>query len=102
MAVIRIVVSSIDTALRCDGVSTTRGILIAEGLDVITKFSQRSSSSAAGQAGSNDNDIVLAFVGGIDQFQVKAGFIPGLFNWSGRTFSVKYHNNPLNSEFVTE
>ncbi len=96
IAVIRIVLGSIDAALRCDGVGATRAVLIAERLHVVAKFAKGSSSGATGQAGADNNHVVLTFICGIDQLQVEAVLVPGLFNRSGWTFSIKYHNNPLN------
>jgi hypothetical protein len=75
-------------------------VLVAECLDIVAQLAQRGRSGATGQAGSDNDDVVFALVGGIHQFQVEAVLVPGLFNRSGWTFSVKYHNNPLISEFL--
>ena len=86
----------LDTALGCDGVGTAGAVLITERLHVIAEFSQRSGSCATGKTGADHNHVVLTLVGRVDQLQIKAVLVPGLFNRSGWTFSIKNHGNPLN------
>ena len=96
VAVIRVVLRGIDTTLSGDRVGTARAVLITESLYVVTQFAKSSSGSTTGKAGSNNNYVIFAFISGVYQLQIEAVFVPGFFNRSGWTFSIKYHSNPLN------
>ena len=77
VAVVLIVLGSIDATLGCNGVGTARRILYAENIHVEAQCSQRGGSRGTGKACSYHDDINLALVGGIDQFL--AGFVVGPF-----------------------
>jgi len=99
VAVIRISLGGVDPALGGNRVGAAGAVLIAERFDVVTEFAQSRGGGTTGKAGADDENLVLALVGGIDQLRFEAMAIPGSFNRSGRTFAVEYHSpTPLTYE----
>ena len=80
VAIVVIIFRGVDAALRSNGVSAPRTVLIAEALNVVAEFAEAGGSSATGEAGTNDDDVVLALVGRIDELEIEFVFIPRLFN----------------------
>ena len=66
VAIIMIILGGVDATLGGDGVSASRTILITEALNVVAEFAQASSCSSPGEAGADNDDVVLAFVGRIN------------------------------------
>ncbi len=83
VAVIVIIFGGVDAALRGDGVSAARAVLVAEALDVVAEFAEAGGGSATGEAGTHDDDVVLALVGGIDELEIELVGVPGLLNRAG-------------------
>src|SRR5208337_2921268 len=83
VAVIVIVLGGVDAALCGDGVSAARAVLKAEALYVVAEFAEAGGGSAAGEAGTHDDDVVLALVGRVDQLELELVFVPGLLNRAG-------------------
>ncbi len=80
VAVIVIVLGGIDATLRGDGVCAARAVLIAEALDVVAEFPEAGGGSAAGKSGTDNDDVVLTLVGGIDELEIELVPVPGLLN----------------------
>ena len=76
VAVVAVVLGGVDAALRGDGVGAARGVLVAELDDVVALFGERGAGRAAGEAGADDDDGVLAAVGGVDQLGLEAAACP--------------------------
>ena len=76
VTVVRIVLSSVDAALRCDGVSAAGAVLIAEGFNLVAKLAKRSSCGTTGEAGSDAENFVFTLIRRIDQLRFEAMTIP--------------------------
>src|SRR5271157_2045817 len=83
VAIIVIILGGVDAALRGDGVSAARAVLIAKALDVVAEFAEAGGSSATGETGTHDDDVVLALVGGIDELEIELVLVPRLLNRAG-------------------
>ena len=83
VAVVGVVLGGVDAALRGDGVGAAGRILEAEALDVVAELAERGGGGAAGQAGADNDEGVLALVGGVDELHVEAALWPRLLQ-SGR------------------
>ena len=82
VAVVLIILRGVDSALRGDAVGAPRTILKAETLDVVAKFGERSRGRSAGKSGADDDDVVLAFVGRIDQLHIESMPVPAILDRS--------------------
>ena len=78
-----IILGGVDAALRGDGVRAAGAVLKAEALDVVAEFAEAGGGSATGKAGTDDDDVVLALVGRIDQLEIELVLVPGLLNRPG-------------------
>ena len=76
VAVVAVVLGGVDAALGGDGVGAARGVLVAELHDVVALFGQGGAGRAAGEAGADDDDGVLAAVGRVDQLGLEAAACP--------------------------
>ena len=84
VAVVLIILRSIDAALRGDGVGAAGRILKAKAFDVIAEFAEGRGRGSSRQARADDDEGVLALVGGIDELQIEARLLPCLLNRTGR------------------
>src|SRR5262249_28260257 len=84
VAVVLVVLGRVDAALGGDAVGAAGAVLVAEALDVVAQLGQRRGGAGAGQAGADDEDAVLALVGGVDQLHVEAVLVPLAFERPGR------------------
>ena len=91
VAVVLVILGGVDAALRRDAVGASRAVLKAERLDVVAEFAQRGGGRAAGQAGANHDDAVLALVGRVDQLHVELALVPRLLDRSGRDSGIQFH-----------
>ena len=73
VAIVLVVLGSIDTALSSDGVSATRRVLNAEVEYVETHLAESGGSRSASETSANDNDVELTLVGRVNKFLV--GFV---------------------------
>ncbi len=83
VAVVLIVLGCVDTTLRCDRVSAAGAVLDAEVEHVEAHLAESGGGRSAGQAGTYDDDVEVALVGGVDEFLVSLVVGPFL---SDRTF----------------
>ena len=90
VAVVRIVLIGIDTALGGDGVRTAGGVLIEECFYIVSQFGQGSSRRTAGQTGTYHDDVYLAFVGRIDQAHMVLVVFPLLRQRPLRDLRIEY------------
>jgi hypothetical protein len=91
VTVIGVIFGGIDAALGSDGVSAARGVLKAESFDIISQLGQCRRRRSAAEAGTDHDDVELAFIGGIDQFEFKAMPIPFFRYRSSGDLSVEQH-----------
>ena len=80
VTIVLVVVCSVDTALCRDGVSATRGILVAEALDVVAQLGQCSGGGTTGESAAHDENGIFAAVVGIDELSLALVFGPLLLN----------------------
>ncbi len=83
VAVVLIVLGSVDTALCGDGVRAAGAVLYAEVVYVEAHFAECGGCGGACEAGTYDDDVEVALVGGV--YKVLVGFVVGPF-LSDRTF----------------
>ena len=83
----------IDAALGSDGVGTTGGVVVGEGLYVVAEFAEGGGSTGAGQTGTHNDDGELATVEGADEVEVCHRFIPGHRGGACRHMAVKHITN---------
>ncbi len=88
VAVVAVVLGGVDAALGGDGVGAARGVLVAELDDVVALFGQGGAGGAARETGADDDDAVLAPVGGVDQLRLEAAGVPAFGDGSGGRLGV--------------
>ena len=102
VAIILIVLSSIDTALCCDRVCTTRRVLDTEVQHIESHFCQRSCSRSTGQTSTYHDDIQTTLVCRVHQFLVIFIIFPLLSQWALRDFWINFsHNDLFSNVFFT-
>ena len=89
IAVVAIVLGGVDAALGGDAMGPAGTVLVAEALDVVAQLGQRGRGGRTGQSGANDQDRVLALVGGIDQLHIEPVLVPLLLDGAGRHLAVQ-------------
>ena len=78
VVVVTVVLRSVDTTLRCNGVRATSGILVEEHVDVVAHLAQRGGSCTTGKAGTHDDDVKLTAVCGVDQSRSELTLFPSV------------------------
>ena len=76
VAVVLVVLRGVDPALGGDGVRAPRGVLVAEGLDLVARLAEGRARRPAGETGADDDDGELAAVGRVDQRGVELPLLP--------------------------
>ena len=76
VAVVRVVLGGVDSALGGDAVRPSGAVLDAEGLHIIAKLRERCGCGGPGKPCAHDDDVVLPLVRGVDQLQVETMTIP--------------------------
>src|SRR5205823_2907304 len=102
VAVVVIVLCGVDASLRSDGMRATRRILEAKTMDVVTEFSQASRRGAASKSSSNNDDVVFALVGRVDQLQAELMRFPGPFDGPAGRVGDQFHSVSLSSYWLDE
>ena len=95
VTVVRIVLSSVDTALCSNGVCTTRRILIAECKNVVTKFTQGSSGTCTGKTRTHDDDLELTLVGRVHKLEFELVTRPFFRDRTTRNMGIQNHISKL-------
>ena len=90
VAVVLIVLGSVDTTLSSDRVSTARRILDAEVEHVESHFSQSRSSRSTGETGTYNDDVELTLVGRIHQFLMSLVVGPFFCNRTFRYLRIDF------------
>ena len=90
VAVVLVVLGCVDAALGRDGVGAAGAVLVAEALHVVAEFGQSRSGGTAGQAGTHDQDGVLAPVVRVDQLGFKLVLGPFVLNRAGGDIGVRH------------
>ncbi len=70
VAVVLVVLGGVDAPLRGDAVGAAGRIVKREDLDVVTELGERGGRGRTGEAGADDDDVVLFAVAGADEFEV--------------------------------
>src|SRR5690606_39369756 len=91
VAVVLIVLGGVDAALGGDAVGAPGAVLEAEAVDVVAELGQAGGRRAAGEAGADHEDLVLALVGGVDQLHLEAVAVPLALDRAVRDFGVEIH-----------
>src|ERR1017187_5551004 len=94
VAVVLVVLRSVDAALLRDRVRAPRAILIAEARDVVTELGERGGARAAGEAGADDDDGVLPLVRRVDELHVEAVLVPLLLEGAVGDVRFQFHVGP--------
>ncbi len=92
VAVVLVIFCGVDSALRCDGVSTARGILEAEAGDLVAEFGEGGGRRGAGQARADDDNVVFAFVSRGDEADGGFVFAPLFGQWSCGSVGFECHS----------
>ena len=95
VAVVLVVLGGVDAALGGDGMRAPRRVLEAERLDVVAQLGQRRGRRRAGEAGADDEDLVFALVGRVDQLHLEAMPLPLLGQAPDGTRGFELHERPL-------
>ena len=91
VAIVLVVLSSVDTALGCNGVCTARAILDAERLDIVTKFTEGSGSRCTCKASTHDNHCELTLVSRVHELEFELVLGPLFFDGTTGDFRIKNH-----------
>jgi hypothetical protein len=67
-------------------VRAARAVLEAEALHFVAEFRERGGGGSSGQAATDNNDVKLAFVRGVDELQVEFVLVPLLRYGAQRNF----------------
>ena len=81
-----IVLRGVDPPLGCNGVRPTGGILVAEGLYIISQFGQGGRCGTSGKAGPHHDNVDISLVGGVDKLDVVLMFGPFFGQGTGWNF----------------
>src|SRR5687768_15345012 len=76
VAVVLVVLGSIDAALGGDAVRAAGAILVTEATDLVAEFGKRGCCGGTGETAADDEYLELPLVGWIHQLQVELGFVP--------------------------
>ena len=91
VAVVLVVLGSVDTTLGSNGVCATGAILDAERLDIVTKFGEGSGSGCTGKASTNHDHGELTLVGGVHELEFELVLGPLFFDGTTGDFRIKNH-----------
>ena len=91
IAIVLIILRRIDATLRGNAVRAPRRILDAKTLDIVSQFGQSGAGRGARKPGAHHDDGVLAFVGRIDQFQIRLMAIPFFMQRARGEFRIEFH-----------
>ena len=102
ISVVLIVLGCVDASLGSDGVCPAGRILKAEGFDLVAQFRQRSSSGGSGQSCAHHDDLKLALVGRVDQFDLVLVVGPLIGQRPCRYLGVECHvrNYLIHSKYI--
>ena len=90
VAIVPVVLGRVHPALGRDGMSAARGVVEREALHVVALLAERGGGGGPREARADDQDGVLAPVGGIHQLHLEAAAVPLLFDRSLRDSGVEH------------
>ena len=90
VTVVLIVLRRVDPALRGDGVRAARRVLVAKALHLVTHLPERRRGARPGEAGADDDDLVLPPVRGIDQLGLELVLLPFRLQRPGRNSGIEH------------
>ena len=88
VVVILIVLGSVDTALRSDGVRAARTVADAENLDIVAEFAQGGGCRRAAETGTDHDDLKLSLVVGTHETDFRLAPGPFALKGSCRNFGI--------------
>ncbi len=91
VAVVLVVLGGVDAALRGDRVGAPGGVVVGEDRDVVAELAEGGRRRGAGQAGADDEDVVLPLVGRIDQLHAEFVGLPFVLDGTGGDLGVEFH-----------
>ena len=94
VAVVLVVLRGVDPALRGDRVRAARRVLEAEAGDVVAELGEGRGGGTAGQAGPDDDHLVLALVRGVDELHLEASVRPLLLDGAAGDPWVELQHQP--------
>ena len=97
VAVVLIVLGRVDAALGRDAVGAPSAVLETQRQHVVAEFAQAGRGAGPGEAGTDHDDVVLAFVRGVHQLQVKAVIGPFFGHGAGGNLGVECGHRALKS-----
>ena len=89
VTVVLVILCGVDAALGGDGVGAAGAVLITEAADVEAHFAERCGGGASGKAAADDDDVIFAPVGGVDEAQVCLVGTPFVGERAGGNFCVE-------------
>src|SRR6266446_6910121 len=93
VAVVLVILGSIDPALRRNGMGATRRILITKTFHTITKFTQSGRGRSASQPRTDHNDFKFAAIIRANETRIILVVPPFLLEWTGRNFAVEFSDH---------
>jgi hypothetical protein len=91
VAVVLVVLGGVNAALGGDAVGTARAVLETKALHLVTEFPEARGSRGSGQSAAHHDNVELALVRRVDQFQIEFVLVPFLGQRTGRYFGIKRH-----------
>ena len=101
VAVVRVVLGGVDPALRRDAVGAARGILEAEGLDLVAELAEAGGGRGAREPGADDDHAVLALVRRAHEPQLLAAAVPLPLDRAGGRLAVEGHQRAPENSIVS-
>src|SRR5207248_961480 len=92
VAIVLIIFRCIDSALRGDGMRPARRIVKDETLYVVSELAKRSRRGRTGKTSADDNNVVLALIGRIDELVMRLCVRPLAPDGSWRSFGIESHS----------
>ncbi len=91
VAVILIILGGVDAALGRNAVRAARTVLKTKRADLVAQFRQGSGGGRAGQTGAHHDDLMFAFIGGVDELEIKTVLVPLLRQRPRGDLAVEFH-----------
>jgi hypothetical protein len=90
IAVVLVVLGGVDAALGGDRVGTARCVVEDEALHLVAELGERGGGGGTGEARADDDELVFALVGGVDEFDLGLVLAPFVGERTGRNFGVEF------------
>ena len=90
VAVVLVILRGVDASLRGDGVRAPRAVVEHEVLHLVAQLGEGRRRGGAGQAGADDDDLVLPLVGRVDELDVALVLAPLVGERAGGNLGVEF------------